>query len=118
MLKNNFGRIVNCSSIGVKFGGGKNSFNYSLSKHCLEFIPNAYKDWAKKNVLINNLRIGVTDTKIHSRMKKNKFIKKRTTHIPIGRLAKKSEISFCIANLINEDNSFMTNETITVSGGE
>ena len=72
MLKKKFGRILNCSSIGVKFGGGKNSFNYSLSKHCLEFIPNSYKLWSKKNVLINNLRIGLTNTKIH----KKKFIKK------------------------------------------
>ena len=70
MSKNNYGRIINTSSIGVKFGGGKNSYNYSLSKHSLEFIPNEFKFWATKNVLINNLRIGVTNTKIHKRMKK------------------------------------------------
>ena len=33
MIKNNFGRIINTSSIGVKFGGGINTFSYSLSKH-------------------------------------------------------------------------------------
>ena len=71
MLQQKWGRILNCSSIGIKFGGGTNSYNYSLSKHCLEFIPNSYKKWAKKNVFINNLRIGVTNTKIHKRMKKN-----------------------------------------------
>ena len=32
MLKKSYGRILNCSSIGVKFGGGDNSFNYSLLK--------------------------------------------------------------------------------------
>ena len=102
----------------MKFGGGKNSFNYSLSKHCLEFIPGVHKDWAKKNVLINNLRIGVTDTKIHKRMNKKKLLKKRIKQIPIGRLAEKSEISYLILNLINEKNSFMTNQTLTISGGE
>ena len=50
MLLQKWGRILNCSSIGVKFGGGANSYNYSLSKHCLEFIPSSYKNWAKKNV--------------------------------------------------------------------
>ena len=75
MISQKWGRILNCSSIGIKFGGGKNSFNYSLSKHCLEFIANSYKFWAENNVFINNLRIGVTDTKIHKRMKKNLQLK-------------------------------------------
>ena len=76
MLLQKWGRILNCSSIGVKFGGGVNSYNYSLSKHCLEFIPNSYKNWAKKNVFINNLRIGVTNTKMHNKMKRKSKIKK------------------------------------------
>ena len=118
MLSQNWGRILNCSSIGIKFGGGANSYNYSLSKHCLEFIPNSYKKWAKKNVLINNLRIGVTDTKIHNRMKKNLHLKKRLKLIPIERMAKPKEIALYILNLITEKNSYMTGQTITVSGGE
>ena len=61
----------NASNVSVLILNRKNSFNYSLSKHCLEFIPNSYKFWAENNVFINNLRIGVTDTKIHKRMKKN-----------------------------------------------
>ena len=38
MVKNKFGRILQTSSIGVKFGGGKNTFNYSVSKKVNEFI--------------------------------------------------------------------------------
>ena len=33
MKSRKYGRIVNGSSIGVKFGGGENNFPYSLSKH-------------------------------------------------------------------------------------
>ena len=65
MMFKRWGRILRGSSIGVKYGGGRNSYNYALSKHVQEFIPSNYKDWAKKNILINNLRIGVTNTKIH-----------------------------------------------------
>jgi len=118
MLTQRWGRILNCSSIGVKFGGGINSYNYALSKHCLEFIPNNYKSWAKKNVFINNLRIGVTNTKIHKRMKKNLKIKERLKLIPISRMAEPKEIAVYIKNLATEDNSYMTGQTITVSGGE
>ena len=56
MIKKKFGRIINCSSIGIKFGGGSNTYNYSLSKFASEFIPYNYKFWAKNNVLINKLR--------------------------------------------------------------
>ena len=48
MIKNNFGRIVNCSSIGIKFGGGSNTYNYSLSKFASEFIPIILKIGQKK----------------------------------------------------------------------
>jgi len=118
MLAQKWGRILNCSSIGVKFGGGKNSYNYSLSKHCLEFIPNVYKNWAKKNVFINNLRIGVTNTKMHKRMKRKLMIKKRIKLIPMNRMAEPEEISIYITNLTTDSNSYMTGQTLAVSGGE
>jgi len=119
MLLKKWGRILNCSSIGVKFGGGTNTYNYSLSKHCLEFIPASYKNWAKRNVFINNLRIGVTNTKIHKKMKiiKSKM-KKRLKLIPVNRMAEPVEISAYITNLTTDSNSYMTGQTITVSGGE
>tara|TARA_E500000178_G_scaffold354093_1_gene421938 strand:+ start:1288 stop:2022 length:735 start_codon:yes stop_codon:yes gene_type:complete len=119
MLKKKYGRILNCSSIGVKFGGGKNTFNYSLSKHCLEFIPNSYKIWAKKNVLINNLRIGLTNTKIHKKknLSKNK-LSKRIRQVPMQRMASTKEVASFILNIMDEKNSFMTGQTISISGGE
>ncbi len=118
MLYKNWGRVLNCSSIGIKFGGGKYSYNYSISKHCLEFIPNSYKIWAKNNVFINNLRIGVTNTKIHKRMKKNLKMKQRLKLIPANRMAEPKEIANYIINLTTSKNSYMTGQTLTVSGGE
>ena len=69
MKKNSFGRILNISSIGVKYGGGKNTFNYSISKHILEFIPSFSKNLAQNNILINNLRVGVTILKFIKKLK-------------------------------------------------
>jgi 3-oxoacyl-[acyl-carrier protein] reductase len=117
MINNKFGRILNCSSIGVKFGGGTNNYNYSLSKHLMEFIPSESKKWSKNNVLINNLRIGVTKTKLHSKIGK-KNMKERIKLIPIGRMANTKEISDYIFYLSSENNSFITNETLSISGGE
>ncbi len=117
MKKNKFGRILNASSIGVKYGGGKNTFNYSLSKHILEFIPSIYKDLAKYNILINSLRIGLTNTKIHSKINK-KNMKKRIAMIPINRIAEPDEIAKTIYFLSSKENTYITREIISISGGE
>lgn len=118
MLKKNWGRIVNCTTIGIKFGGGEFSYNYNVAKHCLEFIPNKFKSWAKKNILINNIRIGVTKTKIHKRLKKTLKANQRIKLIPINRMAEASEIANYIAFMATEKNSYMTGQTLSVSGGE
>lgn len=116
MIKDNFGRIVNCSSIGIKFGGGSNTYDYSLSKFASEFIPYNFKDWAKKNVLINNLRIGVTNTKLHKTIGKN--LKKRVKLIPIKRAAETNEIVKYILFFLSHENTYSTGQTISISGGE
>ena len=116
MKKRKFGRIINCSSIGTKFGGGKNTFNYSLSKYCSEFIPQELRKITNKNILINNIKMGVVNTKIHQKIPK-KMISKRIKLIPAKRMGKASEIIKLIMFLINE-NSYISSETINISGGE
>ncbi len=118
MYKNKWGRVVNGSALGIPYGGGEYSYNYNISKHCLEFIPSKFREWAKKNILINNLRIGHTNTKIHKKMKKSLFGKKRIKLIPVNRMATSEEMAEYLYFLGSEKNSFMTNETISSTGGE
>ena len=117
MLKKKWGRIVNCTTIGIKFGGGEFSYNYNLAKHCLEFIPNKFKFWAKNNVLINTLRIGLTKTKMNL-IDKKKNLKKRVNLIPLRRMAKPSEVANYIYFLLSENNTLISNQTLNISGGE
>ena len=117
MIQNKFGRILLTSSIGTKFGGGKNTFNYSISKKANEFIPRNYKDWAKNNVLINSLIIGVTNTKIHKKVSR-KNILKRSKLIPMNRMAEPKEISEYVSFLLSEKNTYITGQVLSISGGE
>ena len=112
-----FGRILLSSSTGIKFGGGKLTGLYSLTKYMNEFFFNNYKDFYKKNILINALRIGVTNTKIHKNVK-GKNLKKRVNLIPIGRMASTDEVAKYIYFYSSEINSLTTNEIIDISGGE
>jgi NAD(P)-dependent dehydrogenase (short-subunit alcohol dehydrogenase family) len=117
MTKRKWGRIVNIGSIGVKFGGGSNSFCYSLSKHSLEFFPADYKKWAGDNIFVNTLRVGVTDTKFHkNNLEKN--MARRVDMIPAKRMAKPDEIADIIYWYGSEKNTFTTGQVISVSGGE
>ena len=116
MKKKNYGRIINTSSVGVKFGGGLSTFAYSLSKHINEFIPSEIRKLSSKNILYNTLRIGVTNTRFHKKIK-NKSIKKRIKLIPIKKMASSNDIANYIIFLIH-NNNFITNEIINITGGE
>ncbi len=117
MVKKKFGRIVHASSIGVKYGGSEFTFNYSYSKHALEYICSYVKNLAKFNILSNVVRIGVVDTKLLRRVK-SKNINKRKKLIPIKRLATKDEISDMIFFLGSEKNTYISGENVSISGGE
>ena len=116
MIKNKFGRIIYSSSIGTKFGGGDKSFNYSLSKFCNEFFPSEIKKLSKINILANTIQIGLTDTKIHKRIK-GKNLKKRIKLIPSKKMAKVDEVADVIDDLAL-NNKLISSQLINISGGE
>lgn len=60
MRQKSYGRIINISSIGVKFGGGPTTLHYSASKAALEAMTRSIaKAGAPYNVLVNAIRVGV-----------------------------------------------------------
>ena len=117
MRLNKFGRILNISSIGVKYGGSEYTYDYSFSKHALEYIPRYIKNLNKFNILTNNLRVGVVNTKLLRKVK-NKNIKSRIKLIPMQRMGTISEVTNMIFFLSSQQNSFISSETISISGGE
>ena len=117
MKKKKWGRILLTSSIGTKFGGGKTTFGYSLSKYMNEFFPYILKENMEYNVLYNCLRIGVTDTKIHKNVK-NKNMKKRINLIPTKKMAKPTEVAEYIYFLCSPKNNQISNQVLNISGGE
>ena len=118
MKINKWGRIINISSIGVKHGGGAGTADYTFSKSALEMMTKTLaKEYSKYNILINTVRVGVTDTKIHD-LNPNKDLNKRASMIPIKRIADPNEIAKTILFLCSEFSSYISGSTITVAGGE
>lgn len=117
MEERGWGRIVIGSSIGVKFGGGLDSFAYSLAHHTSEFIPQAARRWASNGVLTNVVRIGVTDTPIHSAFGERDMAA-RTALIPVKRTAMPEEIADFLYWHGSELNTYVTGQVVAISGGE
>jgi len=118
MMKKKWGRIVLLSSVGIKFGGGTDNYCYSMSKFMAEFFPAVAKmEWAKNNVFINTVRVGVIDTKFHKNFG-NKSLSTRAALIPAKRLGQPGEVAEPIYFLGSDLNKFTTCEILTVAGGE
>ena len=66
---------------------------------------------------INSLKIGVTDTIIHSKDKSKNMIK-RIKLIPTNKMASTKQVAEYIYFLCSDKNALITNEVINISGGE
>lgn len=117
MIKKGWGRIVNSSSVGVKFGGGLQTFEYSMSKHLNEFIPNYIRKIAAKNIFYNVIKIGLTKTKIHKKIS-SKNLSKRTKLVPVKKMAHPKDIANYIYHISSNENQFITGQVINITGGE
>ena len=83
----------------------------------MEFFPNETKEWTKNNVLINTIRVGATQTKLHSKLP-SKDLKKRAEIIPMGRMATPNEIAEFVYFLGSNENTYISNQVLSISGGE
>ena len=118
MKKQNNGRIINISSIGVKYGGNPISATYTISKSALESMTLLFaKAGAPYNVLVNALRIGITDTNFHKH-NLTKDLEKRKTLVPLKRMAHAEEIANTIYFFTSNQSSYTTGSIITIAGGE
>lgn len=117
MKERRFGRIVNISSIAAKYGGSGYSMHYGCSKRAIEGITKTLaKEGAEYNVLVNTVRPGVIDTEFHKKFPKN--MKRRIGIIPLKKMGKPNDIADMVYYLGSDRNNYITNETITIAGGE
>lgn len=118
MKKQKGGRIVNISSIGVKYGGSPTSLHYAAAKSALETMTlGLAKAGARHNILVNAIRPGFIMTPMNQDMTREEC-DKRVAMIPLHRSGKPEDIAEMIAYLLSPAASFITGQIFTVSGGD
>lgn len=110
-------RVINVSSIGVKFGGSARSMHYAAAKAAVETMTVGWaKRGASRGILVNCVRAGVIDTPFHGKFRKD--MKKRAEMIPLKRLGTPSDVASMIAYLAGPGGDYVTGQVLAVTGGE
>jgi 3-oxoacyl-[acyl-carrier protein] reductase len=118
MKENGGGKIINISSISVKYGGSSQTLHYGAAKSALETVTlGLSKAGAKHNILVNTVRGGYIDTPMHQKMGR-KNSKERIEMIPLKKAGKPQDIAGMVIFLTSEAGDFITGETFTVAGGD
>ena len=115
------GRIINISSVNVKYSGSGKSLHYIASKAALESVTRTLaKEGAKYNILVNAIRPGLIDTPMRTKIKNysEKDFLKRMELVLLKRAGKPIDVAQMALFLASEAGDFITGEIFTVAGGD
>jgi 3-oxoacyl-[acyl-carrier protein] reductase len=116
MQKNNFGRIINITSI-VAHMGNIGQTNYITSKAAITGFTKALaKETARKQVTINAIAPGFINTDMTAGIPENikeGFVKQ----IPAQRFGEAADIANAVAFLASREAGYITGTTLHVNGG-
>ncbi len=121
MKEHGGGRIINISSVSVKYGGSAKGLHYTASKAALDSLTVGFsRAGAKNNILVNSIRCGVIDTPMHKRIEgySEENFKQRISLIPLQRIGTPVDIARMALFLASEGGNFITGEKFAVAGGD
>ena len=116
MVKRQYGRIINISSVnGLKGQFGQT--NYSAAKAgMVGFTKSLARELADGGITVNTVSPGYVGTSMVEAMPKE-IVDSIVEKIPVGRLAKPSEIGDAVAFLAHTNSGYITGSDISVNGG-
>lgn len=121
MKKNGGGRIINISTISVKYGGSPYNLHYCASKAALEALTSGFsREGAQYGILVNSIRCGLIDTPMQDKIPgyREKKFRQRASLVPLKRAGKPEDIARMTVFLASEGGNFITGQVLVVSGGD
>ncbi len=118
MIQQNYGRIVNISSIAGWTGSNQGEAPYCAAKAgVMTFTRCVALETAKYDVTCNAIAPGFVPNPFLEKIYPKETLEVLATQIPKGRGATPQEIANAIMFLVSDEASYITGETIAVSGG-
>lgn len=116
MVENNFGRIINISSV-IGHTGNFGQTNYAASKAgIMGFTKSLARETAKYNITVNAIAPGFIETEMTKTIP-DKILNNIIEKIPKMRLGTPEEIAHVALFLASEESGYITGETININGG-
>jgi 3-oxoacyl-[acyl-carrier protein] reductase len=113
MIKNNYGRIVNVSSVTGPLVSNPGETAYSAAKAAMVGMSRSLAiEVAKYNITVNNVAPGWIGT--GSSTKEEKAAAENT---PMGRAGSPQEVADLIAFLASDESTYITGQMIVIDGG-
>lgn len=113
--------IINYTSIAGWNAGGPGAGIYGTSKAGVHAITRALaKDLAEYGIRVNAVSPGTIDTPFHAQIKSTKpeVFASWKNNILLGRLGQPEDVASVVSFLASDDASFLTAETIQITGGQ
>jgi len=112
------GTIVNMSSLAAYLGSPNEYVHYAATKGAVESITfGAGKELAPEGIRVNAIRVGTTNTRIHTQGGNPERPARIAALTPMGRIAEPDDIARAALMLASPASGFMTGTLITVAGG-
>ena len=121
MRRQNYGRIVNISSIAGAIIGYANLVHYSATKAgIVGFTRSLALEVARDGIRVNSVAPGVIETataKAATEAISKELADQMTAAIPLGRWGTPEEIASAVIFLAGDESSYMTGQCLVVDGG-
>jgi 2-hydroxycyclohexanecarboxyl-CoA dehydrogenase len=119
MVARGYGRIVSIGSDAGRVGSTGEAVYSAAKGGVIAFTKTLAREVARNGVTVNCVCPGPTDTQMLAELgETNPRLRESLARaIPLGRLGEPADIAAAVAFLVSDDASFITGQTLSVSGG-
>ena len=118
MIRQQSGKIINVTSVAGRTGT-RGMAAYAAAKAGVTVLTTSLgAEWAKHGIRVNAVAPGPVETEgVLEVWKTPAMIAQAAREVPLGRLGRPEEIAWAVVFVASDEASFMTGETLYISGG-